>query len=1038
MSADDTNNKTPRFPEVTASINLNESELDILKFWEEANIFQKSIDQRSTDNEYIFYDGPPFANGLPHYGHILTSYIKDTVPRYFTMQGKRVERRFGWDCHGLPAENSAEKDLELSGKKQIEAFGIDKFNDHCKTSVLKYTNIWEQLVTRLGRWVDFKHDYKTMDLSYMESILWVFKSLYDKGLIYEGNKVLHYCYRCQTPLSNFEAKLDDAYRLKKDLSLTVLFRCLDRDNTYFAVWTTTPWTLPSNLLLAVGPDFDYVELDWQGKRCIMAKACVEKHADILKGAEIINTFKGKELLDLKYEPLFPYFKDTANAFKVCAGDFVTTEDGTGIVHIAPAFGEDDANIGMQQQVKAVDPVDQAGCFTDDVTDFKGQNVHAVNEDIATFLEKQGKVFKKEVFEHSYPFCWRCDTPLIYKAIPSWYLSVTKIKDKMLKNNQEINWIPPHIKNGIFGKWLEGAKDWAISRNRYWGAPVPVWKCDHCDHQEVMGSIQEITEKTGKQPMDLHRPAIDQITFKCEKCGGEMHRISEVLDCWFESGSMPYAQLHYPFENFDHFKKIFPADFIVEYISQTRGWFYTLLILSSALFDKPPFLNAMVHGVIFAEDGRKMSKRLKNYPDPNLILEKYGSDAMRFYFISSPIIAGKNINFSEEGVQEVVRSAILPLWNAYRFFTTYANADAFVPTHDVTKHHNYLDQYILSKLQLLIESVQNFMNEYDLIKACREIVSFIDVLNNTYIRRSRRRFWKSESDTDKKEAYETLYSVLTTLCKVIAPFLPFLSEKIYKNLTDKESVHLADWPKIDKEIINHELVQSVEEVQQIIKVGRTIREKAGVKVREPRAKVTISGLNLENLHQYREWILEELNVKELEIHSNPEKLMEKQIKLNFKTLGPKLGKNMQQVVQQIKAGNYEMLADQKLQVSNITLEPSDYEIEYKMPEGTMQTDDGKIMVAIDMTETEDFKKEGIVRDLVRYIQLLRKEADFNVSDRIYTFIETSGLVDEAINEFKDYIMRETLTVELNSKEISQYDATHQMDIDGINIKIAVKK
>jgi isoleucyl-tRNA synthetase len=1028
------------FQDVPANINLNQLEEKILQFWQEQQIFQKSINQRSADNEYIFYDGPPFANGLPHYGHILTSYIKDTVPRYFAMQGKRVERRFGWDCHGLPAENSAEKELNLSGKQQIEEYGIDKFNNYCRNDVMKYTNIWQGMINRLGRWVDFSHDYKTMDLSYMETVMWIFKAIYDKGLIYEGNKVLHYCYRCQTPLSNFEAKLDDAYRVRKDPSVTVLFKCLDLPNTYFAVWTTTPWTLPSNVLLAVGETYTYVEVEVDGKHLLIAEKCLERYKNEISG-EIIKNIPGKELLNLRYEPIFPYFSDTQNAFRVVAGDFVTTEDGTGIVHIAPAFGEDDANVGNRERVKAPDPIDQAGCFTKDVSDFAGENVHVANEKIVKFLKQKQQVLKAEHFEHNYPYCWRCDTPLIYKAIPSWYLEVTKIKDQLLKNNEQINWVPEHIKHGIFGKWLEGVKDWSISRNRYWGAPVPVWKCKECKHIKVVGSREELAKLSGVMPQDLHRPAIDEITFKCEKCGGAMQRVPEVLDCWFESGSMPYAQLHYPFENKERFHKNFPADFIVEYISQTRGWFYTLMVLSTALFDSAPFRNAMVHGVIFAADGRKMSKRLKNYPDPNEVLTKYGSDAMRFYLISSPIIAGKNINFVEEGVQDVIRSLILPLWNGYRFFITYAIADKFVPeANGNLSSEIYLDRYILAKLQNLNSNVQNYMQRYDLGKACRELVAFIDILNNTYIRRSRRRFWKSESDSDKKAAYETLYYVLCNFCKIAAPFLPFLAEELYKNLTQNESVHLQDWPAIESNLQNEALVEEVERVEQIVKVGRMIREKAQVKVREPRAKVTISGVGLENLINYKDWILEELNIKELIIENNPEHLIEKHVKLDFKKLGPKLGKNVQWAIQEVKAGKFTMLDDKRLQLANdVVVEADEYQIEFKIPEGTMQTDDAKIMVTIDMTETPEFKKEGIVRDIVRSIQTLRKDADLNVSDRIVTLINTKGFVQEAINEYQDYIMRETLSTQLNfGDDVKNYAMSSEVIIDDIKVHLAIKK
>lgn len=800
---------TKLYPEPNNETDFKKLEQNILTFWKNQYIFEESINKNENKVDFVFFDGPPFANGLPHYGHLLAGFIKDTVARYQTMNGKKVLRKFGWDCHGLPAEMGVEKESGISGKKAIEEFGIDKFNSLCRESVQKYVNEWKQYVNRSGRWVDFDNGYKTMDINYMESVMWVFKTLYGKGLLYEDFRVMPYSWKCQTPLSNFETKMDNSYREKADKAITVKFTLKnipdfinDKNIKEIKIlaWTTTPWTLPSNLALAINKDINYVLIEKDNEYLIIGKTLINKYKKELsiddKGNfNIIQEFIGEKLLGLSYFPLMDYLKDlkevkeSKNSFTILHGEYVTTEDGTGIVHTAPGFGEDDNNVCKLVGIPTICPVDDSGCFTSIISDYIGKQVFETNDSIIIKLKEEDKWFKTEQYLHNYPHCWRTDTPLIYRALSSWYVKVIEIKDNLLKNNQNINWVPDHIKNGRFGKWLEGARDWSITRNRFWGCPVPVWKSNDSKYPriDVYGSLDELEKDFGTRPIDLHRPYIDKLTRKNpdDPTGKSMMiRVSDVLDCWFESGAMPYAQLHYPFENKDFFDYNFPADFITEGDGQIRGWFYTLLILSTALFDKNPFKNCISFGTIVDEEGKKLSKRWKNYVAPSEAFDTYGSDTVRWLMLKSPALKGEEIRLDKNGkdMKETLRLAIKPVLNSYNFFCLYANSDKIKAEENLLSD-NIMDKYILSKLKQAISNIKLNMDNYNIGNACKESEGFFEILNNWYIRRNKYRFWKHEKDLDKQNAYNTLYTVLINICKAIAPIMPFTTEFIWKGLSD---------------------------------------------------------------------------------------------------------------------------------------------------------------------------------------------------------------------------------------------------------------
>ena len=1037
------------YPAVDQSPNFPALEEEILAFWKAEKIFEQSVDNRpkSVDgksNEFVFYDGPPFANGLPHYGHLVTGYVKDIVPRYHTMRGKRVERRFGWDCHGLPAELTAEKELGISGRQEILKYGIDKFNAHCRVSVMRFTEEWRRYVERQGRWVDFENDYKTMNLSFMESVIWGFKQLYDKGLVYEGHRVVPYSWAVQTPLSNFETRLDDSYRERQDPALTVGFLLKGEETpTRLLAWTTTPWTLPSNLALAVGPEIDYAIYEKDGERVVLAAEAGERYEKELEGWSKVGSWTGAELDGRQYEPLFPYFKGTDKAFTVLSADFVEVTDGTGCVHIAPGFGEDDLELASSRGIPLVVPVDEAGNFTSEVTDYEGQNVIEANKEIIRDLKAQSVVFRHETYLHNYPHCWRTDTPLIYKAINAWYVEVSAFRDKMVAYNKTIDWLPDHIRDGLFGNWLEGARDWNVSRNRFWGCPIPVWKSDDPKYPrlDVYGSLDEIERDFGVRPDDLHRPMIDEITRPNpdDPTGkSTMRRVTEVLDVWFDSGSMPFAQVHYPFENKERFEANFPADFIVEYVAQTRGWFYTLHVLSSALFEQAPFRNCVCHGVVLDENKQKLSKRLKNYPDPDEIMNTHGSDALRWYMVSSPLLHGGDLAMPKDGsgIAQSLRQAMIPIWNAYYFFTLYANIDGH--TAEIrADQKGVLDRYILAKTRELIEKLQEKFDGHDLPGAYAAVPGYIDALNNWYIRRSRSRFWRDAQDGDKNDAYDTLYTVLTNFCRAIAPLVPFLSDRIYKNLTGETSVHLADWPDAELLPAERDLVRQMDQVREICATTMSLRERKRLRTRLPLRTLTIAHPDVAALEPYRALIAEENNIKDVEFSTEPAKLGDQQLKVNPQ-IGRRIGAKMKEVMSASRAGEWSFTEDGNVAIAEIVLEGDDFSLQIVTPEGidAEPFDGGAGVILLDTRIDDELEREGLARDFVRLVQQTRKDAGFEVTDRIRLGADLSTALDAAVSEHRDYICKETLASELvvGADGLSGFSAEYELGGGKLNLVI----
>ncbi|MBN2353890.1 MAG: isoleucine--tRNA ligase [Spirochaetales bacterium] len=999
-------------------------ELGVLDFWAKRDIFGKSLRQREKNGEFVLYDGPPFATGLPHFGHFLPSTIKDVIPRYKTMKGFSVPRRFGWDCHGLPVENLIEKELGLNSKTDIEKYGIAKFNEACRASVLRYVKEWRETITRLGRWVDFDHDYKTMDPDYMESIWWVVKSLWDKGLIEEGFRIMPYCPRCSTVLSNHELAQEGVYRDVNDPAVTVKFKSAAEPDTFFLAWTTTPWTLPSNLALALGPEVEYVKVHDGAEAYILARERLGAYYKEPDKVEIEWSKNGAALKGAAYEPLFPYFADAAKqgAFRVVLGDFVSTEDGTGIVHTAPGFGEDDYAVLKGTGVPTVCPVDAECRFTAEVADYTGVFVKDADKAILERLKAEGRIVKRDRVLHAYPHCWRCESPLVYRAVSSWFVRIEPVKHKMLNANDTIHWVPEHIKTGRFGKWLENARDWSISRNRYWGNPIPVWKCGACGKAECVGSRAELKERSGKTLTDLHKHFVDEVTFPCS-CGGTMKRIPEVLDCWFESGSMPYAQCHYPFENKAAFEAGFPADFISESLDQTRGWFYTLIALSAALFDKPAFQNCIVSGMVLAADGQKMSKSKRNFTDPAEVIAVYGADALRLFLMSSAVIKAEDLRFSDDGVKEILKSVIIPLWNAYGFFVTYAVIDKAKPEGAPAEPANPLDRWILSCAERLVEDVTLGLDGYEIQKAVSPMLEFIDLLNNWYIRRSRRRFWRSGNDADKAQAYGILHSVLMKIVLCAAPIIPFITEEIYRNLRTgamPESVHLCDFPSADPSKRDLNLEKKMETARRAVGMGRALRSLYGLKNRQPLAAVHLVTQDLAELAvltEMEDLIREELNVKKVKFRRNEEELVTYRVKANFKVLGRTLGKDMKEAAALIEkftgAQAAALLAGKTVPLAvggrTVTLDKESVVIQRLEKENLKAANEGTLTVAVDPTLTPELVQEGLVRDLVRGIQNLRKEKNLDVVDRIVLALSGSEAMKAAIERFEALIREETLAV-----------------------------
>ncbi|HUX41890.1 MAG TPA: isoleucine--tRNA ligase [Rectinemataceae bacterium] len=1079
------------FKPVDPKRSFPDSEEETIRFWESEEIFRKSIAQREGGNEFVFYDGPPFATGLPHFGHFVPGTIKDIVPRYKTMKGFMVDRRFGWDCHGLPVENLIEKELGLDSKTDIERYGVANFNEACRSSVLRYTKEWRTIMTRAGRWVDFDRDYKTMDPDYMESIWWVMKTLWDKGLIYEGHYILPYCPRCSTVLSNHELQLG-GYKDVHDPAVTLRFRIRSTpagfhdpgladpaSAAYFLAWTTTPWTLPSNLALALGEDIDYVCVaDLEGKtgdrpeRYVLAEARLADYWKDPAKVEVLWKKKGSELLGLGYEPLFPYFAglESTGAFKTYRGEHVTTEDGTGIVHTAPGFGEEDQLVLKGTGVPTICPIDAECKFTEDVPDYKGIFVKDADKAIMERLKAEGKLVKRDQILHAYPHCWRCEHPLIYRAVSSWFVKIDPVKKSMIENNQKVYWMPEHIKNGRMGKWLEGARDWAISRSRYWGNPLPIWKCPDCEKTICVGSRDELEKLSGVRVADFHKHFVDDITIPCS-CGSTMRRIPEVLDCWFESGAMPYAQVHYPFENKKHFEEHFPADFICEGLDQTRGWFYSLTVLAAALFGDRAFKSCAVNGLVLASDGRKMSKSLRNYTDPTEVMNQFGADALRFFLMNSAVTRADDLRYTDDGVKEVLKGVLLPIRNAYGFFVTYANIDGWpekfgaeasalaysaytgksAPANGAVQGigaaggvadsakggissvqgigaANPLDRWVLSVCEKMVRDIGEGLEALDMQGSLSPFVEFIDLLNNWYIRRSRRRFWRSAAenpagDRDKAEAYATLYRVLLRLALVTAPTLPFISEEIWRNLRRPEwpeSVHLAYWPDYDESLRDEALEREMAFARRAVSLGRALRVQKDIKTRQPLATVHLVTRDAEErrvLGGMGELLREELNVKNVVFRENEEELVEYSAKANFRVLGKELGKDMKSAADAIEKLPASVLAaivgggSHPIEVAGktVALDISKVDIRRSEKKGLSVLNEGSLTVALDTEITEELLMEGWVRDLVRGVQTLRKDSGFEVTDRIRLVVAGDDDLKRAFETYGDFVRDETLAL-----------------------------
>jgi len=1024
-----------------------EMEHSILKFWQEKKIFQKSLDQTRSKAPYIFYDGPPFATGLPHHGHLLAGTLKDIVPRYFTMKGRYVERRFGWDCHGLPIEHEIDKKLGMSAHDAVLKLGVKGYNDECRGIVSRYTSEWEKTVSRLGRWVDFENDYKTMDPSFMESVWWVLKELWNKNLIYQGTKVVPFSTALGTALSNFEASSN--YQDVQDPAVTVLFKVKNADY-FIAAWTTTPWTLPSNLGLCMGPEIDYVKVFDADKQItfVLAKERFEAYSK-KRNLQIIEECKGSQFLGLEYIPLFPYFKHLATdgAFRILNDGYVTTTDGTGIVHIAPAFGEDDNRV-MKEAGKnfIVCPVDDAGKFTLEVSDFKSMQVKEADKEIIKALKDAGLLYEQSVLVHSYPFCPRSDTPLIYKSIPSWYVKVEDIKSDLLASNAQINWTPSHIKEGRFGKWLEGARDWAISRNRIWGTPIPLWINDETKKVHCIGSIAELQALTGVQVSDLHREYVDHLTFTIAGEPGTYRRVPEVLDCWFESGAMPYAQLHYPFENKELFEAGFPAEFIAEGLDQTRGWFYTLTVLSTALFKRPAFKNVIVNGIVMAHDGKKMSKRLKNYTAPDELMETFGADALRLYLINSGLVKGEEQRFTDAGVKDMVRKALLPWYNSFKFFQTYAEVDGFKVDQHFKVSENIVDRWLISNLQTLKKNISKEMEEYHLYNVVPALFTFIEDLTNWYIRLNRTRFWGEGLDDDKKAAYSTLYTALHELTLSMAPFTPFFSEYVYQELkkfnhSSKESVHLCSYPEADLSLIDQHLETAVERMQSLILLGRQKRNMESLKVKTPLKRLTIihkDATLLKEISKLADYIKTELNIKNIEYDTAEEKYIKLYAKANLPVLGKKLGKDMgkyKALIEKLEASELTKLEQEgHLTIDQVSFDAAEILIFREAKEATNAMSNRLISIDIDTTLDQKLIDEGLAREVVNRIQKSRKDLNFNVGDRIEITYHASPKLNQVIEDFKDHIGKEVLALQITAASSAQ---TLSFDIDGEQLSLSLK-
>ncbi|HZZ46828.1 MAG TPA: isoleucine--tRNA ligase [Pseudonocardia sp.] len=1003
-------------------------ERSVLDYWEADDTFRASVENRPAGengaNEFVFYDGPPFANGLPHYGHLLTGYVKDVVPRYQTMRGKHVERRFGWDTHGLPAETETEKQLGLKNKSEIDEMGVAAFNEACRESVLRYTGEWREYVTRQARWVDFDNDYKTLDLDYMESVIWAFKTLWDKGLVYQGFRVLWYCWHDETPLAATETRMDDVYLDRQDPAVTVGLRLTapgsDLDGALALIWTTTPWTLPSNLAMAAGPDIEYVLVDANGERYVLAAARVTHYArELGEEPTIVRRFTGAELVGTGYTPPFDFFAGHPNAHRVLAADYVTTDDGTGLVHIAPAFGEEDKEVTDAAGIEVVVPVDASGKFDARVVPYAGVQVFDANPQIIRDLKDgtapfvNGVLLRHETYNHPYPHCWRCGNPLIQRAVDSWFVKVTAFRDRMVELNQQITWVPENIRDGQFGRWLAGARDWNVSRSRYWGSPVPVWQSDDPAYPrtDVYGSLDELERDFGVRPTDLHRPHVDHLTRPNpdDPTGrSTMRRVPEVLDCWFDSGSMSFAQVHYPFENADWFEYHYPGDFIVEYNGQTRGWFYLLHVLATALFDRPAFTSCIAHGIVLGDDGLKMSKSKGNYPDVTEVFDRDGSDAMRWFLMASPILRGGNLVVTEQGIREGVRQAILPLWNTWYFLALYANA-AGKEGHVRTDSPHVLDRYLLAKTAELVEAVTDAQDRYAIADSCALVRDYAEVLTNWYVRRSRERFWDGDQD-----AIDTLHTVLEVTCRVVAPLLPLTTEVIWRGLTGGRSVHLTDWPSTDELPRDVELVAAMDRVRQVASAALSLRKANKLRVRLPLSRLTVAAADAGVLESFTDILADEVNVKAVELDSEVARYGRFELTVNARACGPRLGGDTQKVIRAVKAGEWHQDADGTVTAAGIELLPGEFSERLVPADGvdggsnaTAALPGSSGLVVLDTEVTPELAQEGLAKDVVRLVQQARRDANLDVSDRIELTLGAPDEVLAAVRAYEGFLAGEVL-------------------------------
>ena len=1022
-------------------------EKEIANLWNARNVIKKNFDMNQDGEYFTFYDGPPTANGKPHIGHILTRVMKDIIPRYKVMKGYKVIRKAGWDTHGLPVELEIEKKLGISGKEQIEEYGVEKFVKECKESVFTYVSMWEKMTEQIGYWVDMENPYVTYHNPYIESVWWALKQMWDKGLLYEGHKVMPYCPRCGTALSSHEVA--QGYKDVKDLTAIAKFKVADEDNKYILAWTTTPWTLPSNLALCINKAYTYIEAKVNDEILILAKDLAPKVLG--EDFEIVREFQGTELLGTKYEQLMPFGKVEGKAFEVIHGDYVTLSDGTGVVHIAPAYGEDDSLVAKANGITFINLVDKEGKFVEEVTPWAGKFVKKCDESICKWLEENNKLFKAEKHLHSYPHCWRCDTPLLYYPKESWFVAMTTLRDKLLENNNKINWYPDNIRTGRFGKFLENVIDWGISRDRYWGTPLPIWECE-CGHKECIGSIEELKNKGINVPEDieLHKPYIDAVHLNCPECGKEMERVKEVIDCWFDSGSMPFAQLHYPFENKELFEQNYPAQFISEAVDQTRGWFYTLLAISTAVFDRNPFENCIVLGHVLDKKGLKMSKSKGNVVDPFEVLGSEGADATRwhFYTASAPWLPTR---FSTDDVSEAGRKFLSTLWNVYSFYVLYADLDKFNPTEYADfVSDNVMDKWIMSKLNTLVKDVDAKLNSYDITNAALAIEDFTDELSNWYVRRNRARYWSETLTDDKIGAYVTLYRVLTTLVKVAAPFVPFITEEIYQNLVvnldpqAEESVHLCLWPEVDEKAIDKNLEAEMDLAYKIVKLGRSARNGANIKNRQPLSKMLVSTDSLPAY--YGDIITDELNIKVVEFGADLSTHVNFEIKPNLPVLGRAYGKMIPQIRKEIGARNQMELAQtiQNGGVVTINIDGTEIELNKENLLVTMQglegyafAGEGSIGVVLDTHISEELREEGHVREMISKIQNMRKESGFQVADKIKLYVADNEMLMNVIKKFADVIKRDTLTEEIVFGAEREYTET-TINGEKLNMDVEVVK